>query len=324
MACEHGACEKPDMKYERVLKAQPGYQWGDSGGYCGSWAIGRAVRTKGAYIDQQAVRDHTHPAEGGIPSHDSEILTPNIEEAYRRLKIKVEGFDYKNLPTPQQDTYFKWLKKQLVAGYPVTWFIMWDGQTYPLYNLDVPDSLYGHVEPVIGIQSNHPLTDETVYDDDIAVHFDDNSKTTIYKPFNTLAGNWTGVGQKAQCQSGSRYCIGPYSYGWAVKGFLDDRDAEAMPITLTVDPWEREPDIVKKETPIQITGTITAEGLTVGSTYDIYRWDTPEDAFTYSDSYKISTFTAKEDSHVFQDPKTFPSYSTVYYRCMPASKSVVV
>lgn len=33
--------------------------------------------------------------------------------------------------------------------------------------------MYGHVEPVIGIQSNHPLSDDTVYDDDVVMHFTD-------------------------------------------------------------------------------------------------------------------------------------------------------
>jgi hypothetical protein len=33
---EPGACEKPAAPYERIQKGQPGYQWGDNGGYCRS------------------------------------------------------------------------------------------------------------------------------------------------------------------------------------------------------------------------------------------------------------------------------------------------
>jgi hypothetical protein len=320
--CDMGLCEKPAMKYETMSKSQPGYQWGDSGGYCGSWAIGRAALAKGAYIDQQMVRDHTYPAPGGDPTHDEEILTTNIEEAFKNLKLKVEGFDYKSSPSPQQPAFFKWLKKQLVAGHPVTWFIMWDGQHYPLYNLKIPDDNYGHIEPVIGIQSNHPLTDETVYDDDVAVHFTDGSTKTIYKTFGSLSGDWAGDGHNAECQTGSRYCIGPYAHGWAVKGFLDEQ--EALPLSLTIDPWEKEPDLVKGEKPIQITGTLLAEGLTAGSNYDIYRWDSADDAFTYDDTYKIKSFTASSDTFTFEDPKTFSSYSTTYYRCVKATSATVV
>jgi len=326
LVCERGACEKPSTKYERIQKSQAGQQWNDAGGYCGSWAIGRAALAKGAYIDQQMVRDHTSPSPGCPSSHNNEILTPNIEEALRRLKLKVEGFDYKNLPHPHQDAFFSFLKKQLVAGHPVTWFIMWNGQTYPIYDLELPHGVYGHVEPVIGIQSNHPLTDETVYDDDVLVHFDDNSKTTIYKPFSTLSGDWTGAGHASQCQSGSRYCIGPYAYGWAVQGFLDDR--EALPMSLSIDPWNTEPDVAPSKMfpakPTKITGTLTVEGLTLGGKYDIFRWDNAEDAFTYNDSYKITSFTATSDTLVFVDPQTFSSYSATYYRCVESSLSVAV
>jgi len=324
--CEMGECDQPNTAYERIMKTQAGYQWNDAGGYCGSWAIGRAALAKGAYIDQQMVRDHTSPSPGCPSSHDNEILTPNIEEALSRLKLKVEGFDYKNLPTPQTDAFFSFVKKQLVAGHPVVWYIMWNGQTYPIYDLQLPHGVYGHVEPVIGIQSNHPLTDETVYDDDVLVHFDDNSKSTIYKPFKTLAGDWAGPGHASQCQSGSRYCIGPHAYGWAVQGFLDER--EALPLSLSIDPWQKEPDVAPSKLfpakPNKITGTLTAEGLTAETKYDIYRWDSAEDAFTYEEAYKIATFTASDDTFVFQDPKTFSSYSATYYRCVVSSATTVV
>merc|ERR1719498_1484220 len=95
--CQGGRCEKPQMKYEKILPSQPGYQWDDAGGYCGSWSIQRATLVKGAYISQQQVRDHTSPGGG----HDNEILSTNIVEAYKNLKILAEGFDFVNEPLPQ-------------------------------------------------------------------------------------------------------------------------------------------------------------------------------------------------------------------------------
>lgn len=308
--CAGGLCEKPAMKYERISESQPGFQWDDAGGYCGSWAIQRATLTKGAYISQQQVRDHTVPGGG----HDNEILSTNIDEAYKNLKIDAEGFDYNNHPVPQQSAYFKWLKKQLVAGHPVTWMIMWNGQTYPIYGLQPPAGLYGHVEPVIGIQSNHPLTDETVYDDDVAVHYNDAGTNTIHKPISTLPGDWAGPGQPANC-SGSSYCIGPYSFGWAVKGFLDNT-TNAMPASLHLKPWLSEPDLRSGKSPVPIAGTLTVSELTVGSEYDIYRWDTSEDAFTYSDNFKKTSFKATNATFVYEDPSPFWSNSTTYYRCV--------
>ena len=39
-----------------------------------------------------------------------------------------------------------------MAGDTVAWMIMWSGQDYPIYKLTPPAGMYGHVEPVIGIQ----------------------------------------------------------------------------------------------------------------------------------------------------------------------------
>lgn len=74
--CAGGLCEKPNLKYERIVPSQPGYQWDDAGGYCGSWATQRATMAIGAWVSQQQVRDHTSPCGG----HDDEILSCNIEE----------------------------------------------------------------------------------------------------------------------------------------------------------------------------------------------------------------------------------------------------
>jgi len=51
--CARGSCDTPDMPYEYVADVQPGYQWNDAGGYCGSWATQRAVLAQGAWISQQ-------------------------------------------------------------------------------------------------------------------------------------------------------------------------------------------------------------------------------------------------------------------------------
>ena len=158
--CANGQCDKLDMKYERIVPVQPGIQWPDAGGYCGSWASQRAFLGIGAWVSQQQVRDHTVSC--GHGAHDEEILSCNIEEAWTNLKIEFNSFDYMNQTKPQTAAYQTWLKKQLVSGYAVTWAIMWDGQTYPVYGLKPPAGMYGHYEPVIGIQSNHPLSDPKV------------------------------------------------------------------------------------------------------------------------------------------------------------------
>ena len=178
--------------------------------------------------------------------------------------------------------------------------------------------MYGHVEPVIGIQSSHPLNDTTVYDDDVVVHLTDGGTNTVHRKMTTLPCKWAGVGEPAECGLFYTYGMGPYSFGYAVKGFKDGRD-DALPASLHVDPWKSEPDTRSGEKPTPLKGTLTITGTQAGQEYDIYRWDNSKDAFTYHPDFKHSTFKATESEHVFEDPKTFLSSSATYYSCVPAS-----
>ena len=307
--CNSGSCIKEDLKYELILPAQPGFQWDDAGGYCGSWAIQRATLTKGAWISQQQVRDHTVPGGG----HDNEILSTNIMTAFQRLHIDVNAFDYTQ-PTPQQDAYGKWLKQQLVAGYAVTWMILWSGQSYPIYGLKAPAGMYGHVEPVIGIQSNHPLNDTTVYDDDVAVHFTDGGVNKVYRKISSLGGKLWGDPEIANCAPYS-YCMAKYAFGWAVKGLNDVSDVTTMPVSLQINPWKSEPDIRSGKKGEALQGTLTVTGLTIGTKYDIYRWDV-ETFATYTSTFLKTSFTASNETYVYVDDKSFDSSGTAYYKCI--------
>jgi hypothetical protein len=99
-----------------------------------------------------------------------------------------------------------------------------------------------------------------------------------------------------------------------VQGFLDD--VVAAPLSLKVHPYLREPDYRRHERPIQLTGTVTAERLSVGSRYSIYRWDSVQEAFTYTAEYKITTFTAANSTFVYKDGTSFSNNGTTYYRCV--------
>ena len=303
------------MKYESILPAQPGYQWDDAGGYCGSWAVQRATLTKGAWISQQQVRDHTSPGGG----HDNEILSTNIVEALTNLKITFDEFDY-NQTRPQQNAYASWLKKHLVSGNAVAWMILWSGQEYPIYDMTPPGGMYGHVEPVIGIQSNHPLTDTKVYDDDVVVHFTDGGTNTVHRVISTLGGKWNGPGTAADCTPFS-YCMASYAFGWAVTGLNNDANANVMPVSLQVNPWKSEPDLRSGASSIALKGTLTVNNLNKGDTYDIYRWDTVQDAFTYDSKFQKKSFVASNTTFVYEDDTSFESSGTTYYRCVATSSS---
>eukprot|EP00747_Dinoflagellata_sp_TGD_P180888 gnl/TRDRNA2_/TRDRNA2_34094_c0_seq1.p1 gnl/TRDRNA2_/TRDRNA2_34094_c0~~gnl/TRDRNA2_/TRDRNA2_34094_c0_seq1.p1 ORF type:complete len:359 (+),score=13.58 gnl/TRDRNA2_/TRDRNA2_34094_c0_seq1:87-1163(+) len=317
--CIAKECHKPDKKFSNLLNTQPGIQWMDHGGYCGSWSIQRAAMAKGAWISQAQVRNHTIPGGG----HDNEILATNIDVALKNLKLKSEGFDYKNLPTPQADAYRKWIKEKLVAGHAIVWMIMLKGGQYPVYP-HLPYGFYSHVEPVVGILSDHPLNDTQWYDDDYIVHYTDADTETYYRSMASLPDDTTFSGNCAHPHYIGFPCIyEKYGFGWSIEGFLDDR--KGLPLSLTIRPFRSEPDLREGRKPESLKGTVTVEGLTAGNKYAIYRWNSTDSAFDYSRPHSIHRFIAEKAVEVYTDPEVFSSAGTTYYRCVEdASDSIVI
>lgn len=301
----------PSKKYKVVQNVVPRIQWGDAGGYCGSMSIQEIALGKGAWISQQQVRDHT--VDGG--GHDHEILETNIGQALKELKLDFVFWDYKNHPTPQADAYRTWIKKQLVAGHGLVWMIMLRGGRYPVYPELKPYGFYSHIEPVYGIYTDHALTDTKWYDDDYLAHSTDADTTTYYRSFKSLPAD---VDSSDRSLCGSEYrgypCIYvKWGFGWAITGLHDERPG--MKLSLNVNSAS-EPDVRRGDKPKPFTGKLTIEGLTVGSKYDVYRWNSAEDAFDYSKAKKQHSFTATAALYTWQDSETFMSNSATYYRCL--------
>merc|ERR1712187_182424 len=122
-----------------------------------------------------------------------------------------------------------------------------------------------------------------------------------------------GPGHQANCRPYS-YCMASYAFGWAVKGFVDSKPY--VPASLAIQPYRSEPDTRSGQKPEALKGELTVTELTSGASYNIYRWDSVEDAFTYTDKYKKTSFVATKDNFVYTDGTTFQSDSTTYYRCV--------
>ena len=314
--CGDPECVKPKKAYERIMNTQPGYQWGDAGGYCGSFATQRAAMAKGAWISQQQVRDHTSPGAPG--SHDEEVLDTNIAQAWKSLKLKYEAFDYRHEATPQIDEIRAFLKKQLASGNVVVMMIQKAGHRFPIYNMKPPSGFYDHVVPFVGVLSDRPLNETLFQDDDYIVHYTDHSVYPYYRSMKSLVGTYSDLfGSRCPATSGDpQYvCLNPtYGYGWALQDLDDDKDG--LPLSLTVDPWQSEPDTREGAAPVPLTGTLHIEGLTVGAKYALFRWDSVDAAFDYSRPTSTHRFTATATTETYTDPKSFISSGTTYYRCI--------
>jgi hypothetical protein len=316
--CFAKECSKPAKRFERLLPAQPGIQWMDHGGYCGAWSIQRAALAKGAWISQQQVRDHTVPGGG----HDEEILATNIDLALTNLKLKFEGFDYKHLPTPQTDTYRKWIKGKLSAGHGVVWMIMLQGSHFPVYP-DLPYGQYSHIEPVVGILSDRPLNDSNWYDDDVIVHYTDADEHTYYRTMESLPDDTNLQGNCAKSDYIGYPCVyNKYGFGWSIEGLADSRPAAEL--SLAIEPSRSEPDTRLGAPARTLTGTVTAVGLQKGRNYAIYRWNSVAFAFDYKNAASIHRFLANAETEVFTDPVSIMSNSSTYYRCVEDTSPVVI
>jgi hypothetical protein len=320
-ACTEPECKKPNKKFEQIQNTMPGYQWGDAGGYCGSFATQRAAMAKGAWISQQQVRDHT--TKGAPGGHDREILDTNIAKAWTNLKFKFEAFDTKHEATPQLDGIRKFMRKQIGAGHVVVMMIQKAGHRFPIYDMPPPSGFYDHVVPFVGLLSDHALTDENFYDDDYIVHYTDHSVYPYYRSMKSLVGAYNGQSSCPSTSGDPQYvCLNPtYGYGWALQGFEDEKDG--LPASLTVDPSDSEPDTRSGRSPTQLTGTLHIKELKAGQKYTIYRWDSVEAAFDYTKPTSTHQFTASGATETYKDPKTFISSGVTYYRCILDSNVLV-
>jgi len=184
---------------------------------------------------------------------------------------------------------------------------------------------FNHHEPVLGIGSNHSLSDSEVYEDDWIIHLsDENEKelVTYYRRFGSLED---GFAMEGNCKDAdpTRSCAYPcfydqVTYGIAVKGFSSginrDEAQKRLPVRIDVD-RNSEPDSRDKQAPVMMKATVTIQDLTPGSSYNLYRYNGfnsfPSSGTAGYDS-KVS-FTAANDTWRFQDSTAFLSNGAVYY-----------
>jgi len=336
LCVEPAVCTPPNAKFSKVLPVQSRQQWINKDGYCGSVSVQASAMAYGMWISQDQVRR----AAGGkdVPGGGLEIYYRNIVPAFSTLKLTHEDWDYQRESQPQYKNYFKWLKRQLVAGHPVTWMILTKHNHESL-----GAGAFSHIEPVWGIFSNHSLDDDTVYDDDVVVHGADywaNATVegpALYRRIDSLDDdeNMAGNCGKAIGVFGKNEfypCVmRDVAYGYALTGFVETGGTRSVPLSLLVDHFDEPEYPWTSSTPAaQLRGTVTVQGpLEVGATYTILRWDNfrnvPTDGLYLSSKYDFSyDFVAQESTHVFKDPETFASSGTTYYRCVKVGSAASV
>jgi hypothetical protein len=321
-----GQCTPPPTTYSRVIAGPaPGQQWNINGGFCGAFSIQQSSLAFGAWISQDLVRKANRDQTGiahnmhGNQILGYEIVPTDVAYTAAHLKLDYEEWDY-NQSAPQAPAYKRWLKKNLVKGYPIVWMPLCKGDPHLPYPGSCPNGgAIDHVEPIFGIFSNHPLDDLTVYDDDWILHASDQDLLPYYRPFPTLQDSKAMDGNCLHAQAGfgknEMYpCFDEsVTYGLAVKGLAV---TGSLPVSLKVDIVE-EPNVRSGDKPTAVHGEVTVSGLKAGTKYTLYRYGSTEalpnaQPFEKGAEY-THTFVASGATWTYKDPTSFLSNSATYY-----------
>jgi len=328
--CQPGVCVEPPSKFKEVLPIQPRKQWNIAGGFCGSLIIQVMMLAHGAWVSEDLIRKanigarchgHSSPAEG------CEVGPENYAETAQGLRLLHDVWNYSQ-PQPQSAAFKAWIKAHLVKREPVMWAPMEKGEFphQPYGPASTPGGgAFDHHEPIIGIGSQHDLSDTTVYADDWLLHFSAQDLMPYYRNFSSLEN---GLHMDGNCkQAGTGYpdreaypCFfEQVAYGLATSGFAVE--APTLPVTIDVD-RRMEPNVRNHESAVPLHAVITARGLTPGKSYVLYRY-TGFNSFPASDfegSYEHRLpFMAEGSTWEHHDSVPFLSNNATYYIVAPAN-----
>lgn len=270
--------------YKIKLSISPRIQWWHNGAYCAEVSIQTALLGKGIYMSQAWIRNHS-PYSGnsaffGDKKTGYEIVPGNIEQALQQLDISYERWNGSDV-----FLFFKWIKKNIVKGYPIVWFVQGAESTY-----------VEHAEIISGYISKYPLTHKSVYTDDMIRYHNNIELLSYYRRVDSFVDK----GSQKNCTYGSSFgteCISPdYQFAVAIHGIKT-----SLPIHLKISDGGMEAKDKKL-----ITITVIIKQIKKNKKYKITR-------YTLS-SITSFFFTSKQDTFIWKDPQPILSHLYVYYR----------
>lgn len=279
------------------LNIPPREQWPNDGGYCGETSLQSIALHFGAWISQEIVRK----AAGG-----EMLLGVNDSKALDALHFTYTRWDSESAK-PQFESFAVWTKKNLAARAPVIFTVyLTDGTNDPDYD---------HIMVATG--ANYRSSDG--YDATDRLFFNNNFGSALSLEF----GAFHGTRKTCTRDSAAGGCI-PESvdYGVAITGIVDPQKA-TRPVDVTV-ANQSEPNVSKGDSPVQMTASVKASGLTKGGAYALLRYDGYKKVPVSGSAAEILAepnaarvdFVATSTEWTYADPTPFSSDEAVYYRCV--------
>lgn len=253
------------------------YQWNNNNGYCGEVSLISAGLYYGQYVSQYDARATACQSD---QAGCQLLLGKNDTNAAQALHLNYIEWD--GVSEQSTDQFLSWVKEMVLEGYPVAIGIFTNEYLfYGNTNPTAGDKQYDHIVPVIGISSNHALTDQSYYGDD-RLYFSDNglwgdpSNPPYF--FDDTFDHFQMSRKQANAVNGSIYSLSNSgtNYGIAITGIKDSQGV-TLPVRITTNVNAENPQIDDgsdtRPTASPVTLTITVSNLRPGFSYILYRYN---------------------------------------------------
>lgn len=324
------------------LDLPPRLQWYANDGYCGETSMIAAGLYYGQYTSQYDARALASP---GVPqsSARSQLLlgVNDVRAAAAMHLASIEWPTYRNGST---EDFLAWVKRNVVHARPVIVGVYMNESVFSSSSDE--SQQYDHIVVVVGVRSQHALSDGRYYADD-ALTFSDNGLYDVHplphpghwKPlppffFSDEFGPFQRTRAQANEPSAPIYSLPvdgrgqhPGNFGIAISGVVD-RDRETLPVRASASkmweyPYMRDGSNARPK-PEPLTLTVTVSRLKPGVPYTLYRYDAfssvPNERFNAhaaAASQRWSIRSASGSTYVLR--QRIMSDQTVVYRAVPAS-----
>jgi hypothetical protein len=258
--------------FQKYLPIQPRQQWESNDGYCGEVALTSAGLMFGQYLSQfDARRLGTH-------SQLRELNLATAPKAAKAMHLKYESWPGRSRRDVKD--FLKWVKESILAGTPVMIGIYMNLSVFGVLERGGTND-YDHIVPVIGIESDHDLSDRNYYDDDFLI-FSDNALFTpsgsdVPYLFRYQFGKFPLTREQANDEHSPPYSLArePRNWGMRITG-IDSTD-KVLPVQVTPalnsEPIEIEDDSTTQPDAVRLPLTVSVSGMAEDKQYKLYKYD---------------------------------------------------
>ena len=326
----HSPKHRADERFVATTHISPRVQWEANFGYCGETSFISAGLSYGQYLSQYDARSLA--SDGKDQSQDGSQLLLGVNDAHAARAMHLAFTSWKRSPGATSTQFLSWVKQQVFQGRPVIMGVY--NNEYRLYGKTSPnagDSEYDHIVSVTRITSHSPPNSSSTSSPDDTISFDDHGLWTgadqaAGQSFTYRFGAFPGSRRQANARTGPIYRLPDHTidYGISITGVADPTH-ETLPVRL-ISRTNSEGQSMKdgsalRPKPQAIRLTAIVSGLTPGSTYNLYRYDSaakvPDRAFNAHQSLASQTWHFRATSTTFTVSEEFMSSDEVFYRAVP-------